>query len=589
MPRTVLLFAALAALTLAAYWRVGGCEFLAFDDPSYVTDNPMVNQGLRTAAFLWAFTAPHGVNWHPLTTLCHAAAVSLFEVQAAAHHWVNVAWHAVNAGLVFLVWRRLGGATWPAALVAALFALHPLHVESVAWVSELKDVLSTACWLGTLWAYLRYVERPGRGRYALVAAGTALALMSKPMAVTLPGTLLLLDYWPLGRWRERGWAALVWEKAPLFLLAAMASVVTLHFQHGGGAGEAGAQWSLAARVGNAAVSCVRYLGKTAWPAGLSPFYPHPGAWPWWAVAGSLGVIGTVSWVAWRERERRGWLLFGWGWYLGTLVPVLGLVQVGSQAMADRYTYVPLLGVFTILAWGGAEAVGRRPSWRGVLALAAGAALAGCLFRTWQQVPVWQNSLRVAQQMHAVAGEHPVVYRMLAVAAAHAGRPPAEIEALYRRGLAVAPDDDYLLLNLAMNAARAGRDGQAQELFTRAQARAPQHRAVPAARGLAWIERGRFAEAIGELARARELGPRDGYTHRLLAEAYAGLGRAAEAREALLAAIGCDRWDWQAWANLALVEAALGRHAEAIAAVERAQWINPGDRGLAEILGRVRGR
>ena len=582
MPRPALFLAALAALTVAAYWQVGACGFVAFDDPAYVSANPMVNQGLREAAFYWAFTASHGGNWHPLTSLSHMADVSLFDVNAAAHHGMNVAWHTLNAALVFVVWRRFTGATGRAWMVAALFALHPLHVESVAWISERKDVLSTALWLATLLAYARYVERSTRARYSLVVLGLALGLMAKPMVVTLPFTLLLLDYWPLRRWPARGWGALLWEKIPLFALAAASSAVTLYFQHEAGAGEASAGFSLAMRAGNAAVSCARYLGKTFWPAALSPFYPHPGAWPWWAVLGAVGLLGAVSGCAWRERVRRRWLLFGWCWFLGTLVPVLGWVQVGPQAMADRYTYVPLLGIFTAVVWAGAEC-GR---WRAPLAALA---LALCFLRTVPQVGVWESSTSVARRMHAVAGEHPYVYRELCVAATHAGRPPSEIDALYRRGLAAAPDDAYLLLNLAMSAERAGRTEEARALFEKTRASAPRHPALPTALGVLAIEHQRFEEAIAQLTRARELGPRNGYTHRLIAEAFARSSRFPEARDSLLAAIRCDRWDWQAHAQLGVVYAALDRPREALESTARAHWMNPADRSVAENYSRMRVR
>ena len=303
--RTALIVAALVVLTIAAYWHVGACGFVSYDDPTYVVAQPMVNQGLRGAAICWAFTAPHGANWHPLTSLTHMLDCSLFGVNAGPQHWVNVLWHVLNTALVFVVWQRLSGAAWPSAFVAALFALHPLHVESVAWISERKDVVSTAFWLLALWAYGGYVARPSSGRYALVALGLVLGLMAKPMVVTLPCTLLLLDYWPLQRWPQRSWRALVREKLPLFALAGAFSVVTFVVQRAAGATEFGTRFTLMMRLGNALVSYVRYLGSAVWPVSLAPFHPHPGYWPWWAVLGSLIFLGAVSWLAWASVHAPG--------------------------------------------------------------------------------------------------------------------------------------------------------------------------------------------------------------------------------------------------------------------------------------------
>ena len=578
MRRTLLILLALGAATVAAYWGVLACGFVAYDDPSYVCRNPMVNQGVREAAIYWAFTAMHGGNWHPLTTLSHMLDCTLFGLNAGAQHGVNLALHTLDALLVFLVWKRLGSAErgTTAALVAGWFALHPLHVESVAWISERKDVLSTALWLLTLLAYLRYVERRSRRSYALVVLGTALAMMSKPMTITLPCTLLLLDYWPLARWRERGWGALLREKAPLFMLAAALGAATVRAQHAAEATDYGARLDLGMRLGNAAVAYARYLGKMLWPGTLSPLYPHPGAWPWWTILGALASLGAVSWLAWRERTRRPWLAFGWCWYLGTLVPVIGLVQVGAQAIADRYTYVPLLGIFTIVAWAGAELAERRPAWRGALAGLAALTLGACWWGTARQVPVWADGLRLAEQMRATAGEHVLTYREMAVALNFAGRPESEVNAQYRRALELDPTYPFALNELALSAARAGRFDEALALMGRLRDALPLDPAAWTNLGSVHLMAGNLDDARRDLRRAVELDPRQPAAHRLLAQAWVREGRFAEARGELETAVRCDHWDWQLHNELGVVYFGLDRYSDGIASLEHALWIHPRD-------------
>jgi Tfp pilus assembly protein PilF len=606
--RAWLVVAALAVLTVAAYWQAGACGWVAYDDTNYVTYNPMVKLGLREAAVYWACSAVHGANWHPITSLSHIVDCTLFGLDPAGPHWENVAWHALNAVLVFIVWRRLGtyhrrpaGAAsagdWPAAFVAALFALHPLHVESVAWVSERKDVLSTAFWLLAILAYTSH-HRPlagdlaGRRRAAggtlAVLLCTALALLAKPMTVTLPFTLLLLDYWPLRRWPARSWRVLVREKAPLFALVLAASVITLLVQRGAGATHFGAELTLGMRLGNAFVACARYLGKMLWPAELACFYPHPGWWPWWAITGSVLLVAAISALAWRERARRPWLAFGWCWFLGTLVPVIGLVQVGAQSMADRYTYVPLLGIFTILAWAGAELAASRPRLRPALAVLAALAIAACFLRTWQQIPVWRTPLSLIEHLRAVTGEHAIYFREIASALAVSGRPPEESIEQYRRGFERFPDHAFFATELGMNAARAGRFVEALALLERARTIHPDLSGVYHNLGDALMKQGRLPEAERQLRRALEIEPDSVPTLRVLADVLIRQDRVAECAEVLRAAVAADRWDWKAWNALALTEDRLGRRSTALAHLERAVWINPSDETVVHNLQVLRG-
>jgi len=582
------ILAALLLLTLGAYWQAGSGGWVAYDDTSYVTGNPMVNLGLRSAALGWAFTATHGANWHPLTSLSHLLDCTLFGLQPAGPHGVNVVLHLLNTGLVFGLWRRLTATLWPAAVVAAFFALHPLHVESVAWVSERKDVLSTALWLSALLAYVRWVERGTRARYAVLLGFTAGALMAKPMTVTLPFTLLLLDYWPLRRWPARSWRMLVWEKVPVFALALAASLITMRVQHGAGATDFGAEITPGMRVGNALVAYARYLGKTVWPDALACFYPHPGWWPWWAILGAALLLAAGSVLVWRERERRRWLAFGWCWYLGTLVPVIGLVQVGAQSMADRYTYVPLLGIFTLLAWGGAELLAARPALRPALVAAAGLAVVACVVRTWQQVPVWRDPLTLVGHLRAVTGEHPVYFREMANALAVSGRPVEESIAQYRLGWERFPAHAFFATELAMHAARAGDFRTAYPLLERAREIHPRLSGVYHNLGDALLKEGRLPEAERQLRRSLEIEPDSGPTLRVLADVLIRQDRLADCAEVLRHAVAASRWDWKAWNALGLTEDRLGRRSTAIAHLEHAFWINPSDRAVEINLGILRG-
>ncbi len=338
--------AAVVVLTLAVFAPVRDHAFVDYDDTLYVTENPRVQRGIDVDNVRWALTAEVASNWHPLTLLSHMIDCELFGLDAGAHHATSVALHAVDSALLLLVLHRMTGALGRSAFVAALFAVHPLHVEPVAYVAQRKDVLSTLFWLLGMAAYVRYAARPTVVRYAVVALMLVLGLMSKPMVVTLPLVLLLLDVWPLGRWWHRvpGSASRSWlilEKIPLLVLSAAASAITVLAQaHGGSVGSLAA-YPLTMRIANALTAYVAYLRKTFWPVDLACFYPYPSAYPPWRLAAAALALAAISSIAVRSVRRAPYLLVGWLWYLGTLVPVIGIVQVGMQAMADHYTYVPL--------------------------------------------------------------------------------------------------------------------------------------------------------------------------------------------------------------------------------------------------------
>ncbi len=392
MRRELLVSLLLSAVVAAVYWPVHSYPFVLLDDHSYVVDNPYVRPGLtgEGVAHAFALTGITVGNWHPLTMLSHMLDCQLFGVECGAgwHHVVNVALHAANTVLLFLALRWMTGAFWPSALAAALFGLHPQHVESVAWISERKDVLSTLFFLLMLLAYCHYVRRPTVLRFAAVFLCLALGLMSKPMLVTAPFVLLLLDYWPLDRGRLPRWR-LVAEKIPLLALAAVSAVLTFVVQQRSGAmGMLGQPVPLETRLGNAVCVYGEYLEKSFWPSPLSAVYPY-----FHRKGIDILIIGValvaISVAVVRLARIRPFLLVGWCWYLGTLVPVIGLVQVGVQSMADRYTYIPLIGIFIIAAWGAAEFTEGWPARN--KALAAAVLLAACGWFSWWQLTTWSSS------------------------------------------------------------------------------------------------------------------------------------------------------------------------------------------------------
>jgi tetratricopeptide (TPR) repeat protein len=381
----VAIFVGLVISTFAAYARVGGFDFITYDDDVQIYQNQHIQAGLTAESAKWALTSAVSNNWMPVTLLSHLLDSQLFEMDSGFHHLMNVLFHALAVCMLFAALRRATGAPGMSAFVALIFALHPLHVQSVAWVSERKDVLSALFWFTGLYAYVRYSERPGPVRYALVVLPFCLGLMAKPMLVTFPFTLLLLDIWPLRRSR---WPQTVLEKVPLFGLAALAAAVTYLVQ---GATGAVLQVPLPARIANGFVSYVTYIRQMFWPARLAFYYPFPSSILVWKVIGSVAIIGllsTAAALAWRTRP---YITVGWFWYIGTLVPVIGLVQVGTQGHADRYMYIPMVGLLMILAWGAAEIAEKWPLTRPAFAGVAAVSVVACMVLTWKEASYWQNS------------------------------------------------------------------------------------------------------------------------------------------------------------------------------------------------------
>jgi protein O-mannosyl-transferase len=601
----VLLVAAVAAV----YRPVAGFEFVAVDDPGYVTQNPHVRTGLSAGNIAWAFTRTAEGNWHPLTWLSHMLDVSLFGLHPGPHHLTSLLFHAANTVLVFLVLRRFTGARWPSAVVAGLFALHPLHVESVAWVAERKDVLSTFFWLLTMAAYARYAARPSLRRYVPVFIFLALGLMAKPMLVTLPLVLLLLDVWPLGRisWfrasasgatgglsahggpgstggqaasgtrdaknAERGGSPhpprrteatssavgagthraatglILLEKLPLLALAAASCVITYFAQQGSGAVMSLQMCPFSLRLANAMVSYVAYLKMTIWPHDLALLYAFPfnldlrlG----WAAAGGLAVVTAL--VVWQIR-RRPYLAVGWFWFLGTLAPVIGLVQIGAQARADRYTYVPLIGLFIMAVWGAADVLSGWRYRRLVLVPAAAVVLAACGAGAARQVPVWEDT-----------------------------------ERLFSHAISVGAESALAHLHLGMVQRDRGDRRLAIEEFRLAANSNPQFAAAWRELGSTLMDEGRFAEALAPLSTVVQLDPNWPDARANLGVALMRVGRPQEGVEELQAAARLAPADPRIALNLGLALHAAGRVPEAVEQYRRVLQIDPGSASAHMTLG-----
>ena len=525
--RDLLVALALAVAAFAVFSPVGQNAFIDFDDFEYITENPHVRTGLTAGNVLWAFTSYHSHNWHPLTWISHMVDVELFGLEARGHHLMNAALHGLNAGLLFLFLAAATGAPGRSAFVAALFALHPLHVESVAWAAERKDTLSTLFWLLTMTAYLKWVRKRTMTAYALVTVLYACGLMAKQMLVTLPLVLLILDYWPLGRWVKRGTTAaprkrpgkgkqgaarvtaagLVTEKIPLFALAAAASVVVYLVQWRTGVLHA-APFPLPWRIANALVSYCAYLGKAFWPADLAVFYPHPlGTLPAWKPLAAAVFLGAVTAAAWSLRHRAPYLLAGWLWYLVTLLPVIGLVQVGVQALADRYTYMPLTGVFIALSWGARDLAGRPAVRKEALAAAMAAVLIPLAVVTVKQISYWRDNVTLYRRAAEVVPNNYWAYNNLGAALASRGRLEEAIP-LFERSLMIMPYYPGANMNMAAALYRLRRYGEALPYAERALAIQPQNPRAHVIRGAVLLKVGRVKEAREAFLAALKIAPGD---------------------------------------------------------------------------------
>jgi protein O-mannosyl-transferase len=510
----------LAALVLFAFSGMLQNGFIHYDDHVYVTDNPHVKGGLSARGVRWAFSATDAGFWHPLTWLSLMADAQCFHLNPAGYHGTSLLLHLATTGLLFLVLAGLTGSVGRSAFVAALFGIHPLQVEPVAWVAARKDVLSAFFWVAAIGIYGWYAVRPGFLRYAALVAAFALGLASKPMVVTLPLILLLLDVWPLNRltdgdgsripdertrFRPVSWKTALAEKIPLVMMAAGAVAVTLFAEGKVGALKSLESFSLSQRIANALVSYVRYAGKVLWPSDLSIHYAHPGNWPLWAVAGSAILLAGVTLAVLRRLRPNPYLAVGWLWFVVTLLPVIGIVQIGSHAMADRYAYVPSIGLFLMIAWGIPDLAGRRFSARAVGPAAAILLLAALAVVSRSQVSHWRNAVTIFRHAAQVEPNNALVQNNLGAALTRAGN-PAEAVGPLQEALRIRPDYVEAAFNLGSALAEKGDPEGALFWYDRALAlhsefaEAYNNKGILAARG------GHLVEAAGLFRKALAIRP-----------------------------------------------------------------------------------
>jgi Flp pilus assembly protein TadD len=517
---------------LAVYFPAAANQFVNVDDNLYVTANPTVQAGLTLRNAAWAFTSTTAGNWHPLTMLSLELDSTLFGKNARGYHLTNLLLHALSTWLLFLALQRMTGQLWANLWVAALFGLHPLHVESVAWVAERKDVLSGLFWMLTLLAYVWYTAAPSWRRYLCVAVSLALGLMAKPMLVTLPCVLLLLDYWPLGRGEgrtelSRPWFWLVREKLPLFALSAVFSVIALYAQQEGEALRSFEDRPLLLRLETAVLAPVVYLRKMVWPVDLAPYYPTPEqGFPAWQVVGALLLLVAITALAWRERKRRPYLVVGWLWYLGTLIPVSGLVQVGDQAWADRYTYLSMIGVFLALAWTVRDFLTAQGSPRWLLPAVAAGCAALCVVPTHFQIGYWQDDLRLWRHTLAVTSGNSFAHNNLGV---YLGQKHLdEAMAHFAEAVAINPKDSMAQVNLAKGLALQGKEEQAMQQLNTALELRPQNAAAHLFLGRLYLQRGDKQRAVEQMEESLRLKPHNPETLFYLGQAYGAADRLDDA-------------------------------------------------------------
>ena len=513
---------------LIAYWQVIDYEFVGFDDDLYVTSNPKVKNGLTVSNIIWAFKSTSVGNWHPLTWLSHMLDVQLYGMNPGSHHMTSVLFHIVNSMLLFVVFKKMTGRIWESGLVAALFALHPLHVESVAWVAERKDVLSTFFWMLTIYAYAWYVEDPGIKRYLSVLLFYLFGLMAKPMLVTLPFVLLLLDYWPLRRLQFRHSEEnsrnlfqmsfvlpMLWEKVPFFILSIASIVVTIFVQKTGGAIGSLEVYPFTTRIANALVSYLSYIGKMVWPFYLSVLYPFPNAIAGWKVAGAFLLLVSISLISIKYIKQKPWFAVGWLWYIGTLVPVIGLVQIGTQAMADRYTYIPITGLFIIIAWGVPELISNWYYKTKGLAVISAVVFLILMITSSIQVSYWKNSISLYEHAIYVTPNNYMMHNNLGFTLTAQGKFNDAIKH-YKEALCINPDFETANLNLGIALLAQGKIEKCIEYYQEVLREKPHYAKVHNNLGNLLLHKGEIENAIDHFREALRI--KQDY-----AQAFNGLG------------------------------------------------------------------
>jgi len=575
----------LVVVTLSVYWQVRNFEFVSYDDPLYVDANRHVQKGLTLETVVWSFTDATGVTnyWVPLTWLSILLDYELYGLNAGGYHLTNLLLHLLNVVLLFLLLRRMTGALWRSAFAAALFALHPLHVESVAWVTERKDVLSIFFWLATLIAYSGYVRRPGLGRYLMTLILFCLGMMAKPMLVTLPFVLLLLDYWPLGRLQSGSFSAgqvrkvrfgrLIWEKAPFFGVVVVAAIAAFWTQMAGGAVQSLALVPFGVRLINIPVAYLTYIAKLLYPVRLAFLYPHPGALPLWQWAGASLLLAIVTFLVLRFSGKRPYLAVGWLWYLGTLVPVIGLVVIGPHVVADRYTYVPLIGLYLLAAWGIPELLPQGRYRRPALSVLGVGVLAVLAAATHAQVRTWQNDISLYEHALAVNSRNLIAHNLLGNALEKAGRIDAAA-GHYFQALQLNPENAETQNNIGLISARRGKISEAMDHFLEALRVDPNLKEAHYNLANVLLTRGDFDGAVAQFLAALKIDPLYAEAHNNLGGALMYQGCPSEAafhfREALMIAPEYEAAHY----NLGMVLIRQGKIVEAVEHLHAAVRIRP---------------
>lgn len=574
---------ALVGVTFAAFAQVRHFDFVNFDDQLYVTANPHVRAGLTWAGVVWAFSSSYAANWHPLTWLSHMVDVDWFGMNAGAHHLVSLAFHIINTLLVWLILRRMTGSMFRSALVAALFGVHPLHVESVAWVAERKDVLSMFFALLTLWAYTSYVNRPSPARYALALMWFALGLMAKPMLVTLPFVLLLLDVWPLRRvGRVIPWTRALLEKVPFVLLVVISSVVTLVVQEKGGSISSLEAVPFGARMANVVESYANYLWNTIWPLNLAAFYPLPTTWRWAPLIASGLTLVALTVAVLRLARERPYLAVGWFWFLGTLVPVIGFVRFGAQARADRYMYLPMVGLLVASVWGLAALTDRWQIPKRVAGALAVVIVIACTLVTRAQAESWRNSTALWQHTIADTTGNSRAHANLGATWAALGR-QADAAAEYRAALEIEPTLPQAHNNLGLALMALGNRAEAITHYRQAISLMPGYSGAHNNLGLALMQEGQVEEAIAQYGEAVRGKPDDAEFRNNFGAALATYGRLAEATREFREAVRLDPNRAEFHFSLGLACAQQGADAEAIQEFKTALRLDPSHKAARQAL------
>jgi protein O-mannosyl-transferase len=594
----LLILLGLAVMTFAIYAQVIGHQFITLDDDAYIKENAMVNRGVTLAGVAWAFTTFDAANWHPLTWIAHMIDSQLFGMNAGGHLLVNALIHVANTLLVFWFLLRTTHARWPSALVAALFALHPLHVESVAWAAERKDTLSTFFGLLSLIAYARYAKAPSNGRYAWTAITLAMGLLAKPMLVTWPFVMLLLDYWPLRRFdltSRKDVATKLWpllrEKLPLFAIVAASAVITSLAQSHGGTVRTFQEFPIALRLANALASYLKYVILTFWPNDLAVYYPYTtaGTPAWQIICAAFLLIGITA-LCFFQRKIRPYLVVGWLWFLGTLVPVIGIVQVGGQTMADRYFYIPSIGLFIVIAFGLADIAKTRrvaPSLSGAVASVVLLAL-GIL--TNAQIHRWSDSFTLFKHTLAVTPPNLMIENNLGSALSRIGLHD-EAAVHFEKALEIMPAhyDPLLydaLLNMGISRFYQNRLPEAIEYCQSALRVRPDAPKAHDLLGMALAMQGHGEAALDEIRHAAELAPNDADIQKDLGVTLARLGRIPESIDHFHEALRLNPYNASAHNNLGLSLLQSGKLAESIPEFEAALRLNPELQGAADNLRRA---